>query len=192
MTWRCETSALCGACNAAAYAICQTCFSHFSPRSLQFYQLQMSHAYAAFRRKKDHGRAEALLIAAWSANMRQRPPTVTSVSSDGVEDAIQLPAQEARVTSAAEQCLNVIVEMCAETVKKPAAGSEQQSPSVTDPGPSSVQSRKDADVDTDTAATPLDPTEFAAWKEAVKQRMVESVAPSQRERVAAVLNAYPG
>ncbi len=141
---------------------------------------------AVCRRKKDHGRAEALLIAAWSANMRQKPQTITSES--GVEDTVQLPVQEESVGSAAEQCLTALVDACNGAAQKPLAvehASEQHAAGMVDPSSSSRQSQTVAEAEAD-----LDPAEFAAWKEAVKQQMIDSVAPSHRERVAAVLKVY--
>ena len=148
---------------------------------------------SARRRKKDHGRAEALLIAAWSANMRQQPLAATSKSPKGVSDAVQMPVQEDSISSAAEQCLTVLADMCAEAARKPGAGAQDSDQhAALEPDPSSTSRQSQAAVEAGTIAAPLDPDEFAAWKEAVKQQMIDSVAPSQRERVAAVLNAYKG
>ncbi len=158
-------------------------------------QMPMPGGCFARRRKKDHGRAEALLIAAWSANMRQQPLAVTSKSAGDASDAVQMPAQEDSISSAAEQCLTILADMCAEAAKKPVAGaqhSDQHAGLEPDPTSTSRQSEEGVGAEADMSAAPMDPDEFAAWKEAVKQQMIDSVAPSQRERVAAVLNAYKG
>ena len=150
----------------------------------------------ARRRKKDHGRAEALLIAAWSyaAQQKASPPaarvqpeilTTPPEPEDGGEDPVQALAELGEPSGMGEQLMKVLVDMCNELpAEQP---SERRLRQVSENGNVSMQSPAEAGEEAG-----MNDVEFAAWKQAVRKRMIDSFDPSKRELVAAVLNAYEG
>ena len=170
----------------------------------------------ACRRKKDHGRAEALLIAAWAAHMRpQSLVTEPTVSADlvGATPEPDLSSREPAIAAIAEgegsapaeapaptSSLQSTVVSCDEQQHRLAANEKvleqmaqsattQRLPSQQTPDASAMDDRQrmHAEAEVATTAAPLTADQVAARIEAVKRRMLANAAPSEVESMAAFL-----